>query len=114
MTSQSKKKILYALGLVAMFLVFGTFLYHFLESWNWVDSFYFTAVTLTTIGYGDLAPTHSISKILTSIFSLLSIPVIVYCFSVIAEGYVEKRFKHLLAHETEREVKEIEKIEKKL
>ncbi|CAN5863566.1 hypothetical protein BH23ACT4_BH23ACT4_07370 [soil metagenome] len=36
-----------------------------LEGWSWVDSFYFTVVTLTTVGYGDLAPSGDISKLFT-------------------------------------------------
>ena len=43
-------------------LVFGTLLtigvgsvfYHFIENWSWIDSIYFSVITLTTVGYGDL------------------------------------------------------------
>jgi hypothetical protein len=34
----------------------GTWFYHTVEGWSWVDSFYFTMVTLATVGYGDFSP----------------------------------------------------------
>ena len=36
--------------------VVGIFVYHKLENWAWVDSFYFSVVALTTVELGDLTP----------------------------------------------------------
>lgn len=38
---------------------------------NWLDAFYFTAVTLTTLGYGDITPTTEIGRILVGLEALL-------------------------------------------
>ena len=46
-------------------VLIGAMLYHWLEGWNWLDSFYFVIITLTTIGYGDLSPTTPLTKLLT-------------------------------------------------
>ena len=35
---------------------FGTVFYHYVEGWSWIDSAYFSVITLTTIGYGDFSP----------------------------------------------------------
>jgi hypothetical protein len=43
----------------------GTVVYRLLEDWSWVDSFYFSAVALTTVGFGDVTPTSDLSKIFT-------------------------------------------------
>ena len=51
---------IYAAGHV----MFGAFLYHWLEGRSWLDSLYFVIVTLATIGYGDLSPTRPIQSLL--------------------------------------------------
>ena len=56
-------QILVAVVVVVMGI--GTVVYHVLEDWSWIDSFYFSVVTLTTVGYGDLAPSTDASKLFT-------------------------------------------------
>ena len=55
-------------GLAAGTLLTGTVVYHLLEDWSWVDSLYFSVVTLTTVGYGDLSPTTDLSKLFTVVY----------------------------------------------
>lgn len=65
--------LFYALAL----LLGGMVLFHWLEGWSWVDSFYFCAITLFTIGYGDLTPTTDLAKILTVLYAFNGIGVLV-------------------------------------
>lgn len=62
-------------GLSLIALLVGTVVYRVLEDWGWVDAFYFSAVTLTTVGFGDFTPTTAASKIFTVfyIFSGISL-----------------------------------------
>ena len=54
----------------------GTVAYVLLEHWSPVDSFYFCAVTLTTIGYGDLHPTTDLGKIFTIFYCVAGIGIV--------------------------------------
>ncbi len=63
----------FLLVFIALLLVGSTIFYMLVEHWGFVDALYFSVMTITTIGYGDLVPTSSISKIFTIIFSFLSI-----------------------------------------
>jgi voltage-gated potassium channel Kch len=49
----------------ALVLACGTSFYHFVEGWSFLDSLYFSVVSLTTVGYGDLSPTTSVAKVFT-------------------------------------------------
>lgn len=51
----------------------GTVFYKLVEGWSWIDSFYFTVVTLTTVGYGDLSPSRGVSKLFTVLFILVGV-----------------------------------------
>ena len=61
----------------------GAALYHWLEGWSWLDSFYFVVITLTTIGYGDFSPTQPVTKIITIFYGLNGIILILMLFDVI-------------------------------
>ena len=52
------------IGAMSMILV-GTIVYSILEHWSLVDSLYFSVVTLATVGFGDLHPTTTASKLFT-------------------------------------------------
>ena len=54
--------------LTAGALVVGIVAYRLLEDWGWVDSFYFSVITLTTVGYGDLSPSTTASKLFTVVY----------------------------------------------
>ena len=55
----------------------GTVFYRLIEDWTWVDAFYFTIITLTTVGYGDLYPTRTVSKLFTVMIVLIGIGLLV-------------------------------------
>ncbi len=61
----------------ALLLVTGTVVYHFLEDWSWIDSLYFSTVALTTVGFGDLTPTHDFSKLFTVVYLLTGVTILV-------------------------------------
>jgi len=70
-------------------LFIGTALFHALEGWNWVNSFYFTGITLFTIGYGDLVSTQPLTKILTVFWGFIGISVVLFTMTIFAKMYLE-------------------------
>ncbi len=63
--------------LYAGLIVFiGAMLFHWLEDWNWLDSFYFVIITLTTIGFGDLSPTTPLTKLITIFYAVNGVAIL--------------------------------------
>ena len=54
--------------LVTAFVVIGTIFYDIVEGWRTLDSFYFSVMTLTTVGYGDLSPATDLGKLFTTVY----------------------------------------------
>lgn len=56
------------LALLVAVIVGGTVFFRAVEGWNWIDSYFFTVVTLSTVGYGNLVPETAAGKIGTTVF----------------------------------------------
>jgi voltage-gated potassium channel len=57
-------------------LAIGTVFYHLVEKLSWVNSYYFSVVTLTTVGYGDIAPHTNAGKIFTTFYLMIGVGII--------------------------------------
>lgn len=73
---ESRPIFLYAAGTI----IVGALLFRWLEGWSWLDAIYFAIVTLTTVGYGDLAPTRPESKVLSIFFIINGVVVLLALF----------------------------------
>lgn len=57
-------------------LAFGTVSYRWLEGWSWIDSAYFSIITLSTVGYGDFSPQTDAGKLFTIAYIIVGIGII--------------------------------------
>jgi len=71
--------------LVAITLITGTIFYHRIEEWRYLDSLYFSMITLTTVGYGDIFPKTDAGKIFTMIYLVVGIGIIFGFINLIAQ-----------------------------
>lgn len=65
------------------FLAIGATFYHFVEKLPWVDAIYFTAITLTTVGYGDISPKTNFGKMFTVFYLLVGLTLFVVLARVV-------------------------------
>lgn len=83
-----RQTLTFAVSLILLMLLIGTIFFHYTEGWNWVDSFYFSGGTITTLGYGDLVPTQSLTKIFVVFYTIFTLGLVLYSASIIASRIV--------------------------
>lgn len=71
----------------------GTVAYHYIEGWNWLDSLYFSTITLTTIGYGDFSPQTDLGKIFTIVYIAIGIGMVLSFINTIYNHFSDFREK---------------------
>ena len=69
----------------------GTIAYRFIEGWSWIDSLYFSVITLTTIGYGDFTPQTDAGKLFTIFYILLGLGMILSFIQTVWSHFEEER-----------------------
>jgi hypothetical protein len=82
------------LVLVALLLCLGTLFYRSVEGWSALDAAFFSLITLTTVGYGDLVPTTGLSKVFTMVYLVIGISILVGFLNKVARGVVAQ--EHVL------------------
>ena len=90
------RRIIYILIILFIFLFGGATFYHYTEEWRYIDSLYFSAATMTTVGYGDITPKTDVGKIFTIIYAFSGVSIALYGLSVIAAHFVEVRVEFWL------------------
>ena len=77
--------------LLTLAIVFsGTMFFGLVEGLRWVDAFYLSVVTLTTLGYGDLHPTTDLGKIFVVVYLFSGMGVVVTCITRLARAMLSE------------------------
>ena len=78
---------------VILVLSIGTVFYRFVEGFSWIDAYYFSVVTLATVGYGDLAPRTTAGKLFTTFYIFVGVGLLATFFSFLVRQRAAKRIK---------------------
>lgn len=89
-----KLSVASALVSILFLIVSGTVLFKLLEEWTWIQSFYFTVSTLTTVGYGDdIVPSSDTTRLFTSLYILAGVGVMLAALTTIGSRYLQAQEK---------------------
>jgi voltage-gated potassium channel len=61
------------------------FIFMRIEDWRFLDAFYFSVVSMATVGYGDFVPQTPLGKIAALVFLMVGIGIFVLTVSSIAQ-----------------------------
>lgn len=83
-------KITVALLLLLVVFMAGVIGFRFFSEYSWIDAFYMTVITITTVGYGEVMPLSPSEKVFVSLLIISSIFIVGYAISVITEYILSK------------------------
>ena len=75
----------------AITLCTGTVFYHAAEGWGWIDSLYFSVITLATVGYGDFTPKTLGGKVFTIGYLAAGVTILANFIQAVAQIRDERR-----------------------
>jgi voltage-gated potassium channel len=83
------KNLLFALILISLVIAIGTLGYMSLERLDFLDALYFTVVTISSVGYGDIQPSSAESRVFTIFLILIGLSLLFYLMSLFVSSLVE-------------------------
>jgi voltage-gated potassium channel len=98
-----------ALAALLALMVLGTVGYMVLEHLTATDALYLTAVTISTVGYGDVVPVTARGKLFTVFLIMTGVGTALYLLSQLAELVIEGQLRELFGRNVmEREIGRLE------
>lgn len=86
----SDRSVQIVLAITSAIVIWASIFYRIVEGWSWVDSLYFSVVTISTVGYGDFSPETSLGKIFTIFYIIIGLGVFVTAATTVAEAIIKQ------------------------
>ena len=100
------RRLLLALGLTLVSFGVGLTGFRTVEHMGWVDAFYMTVTTVSTVGYGELHPFSEAGRIFVSFYILYNLLVVAYLVSVLTTFLFEGELRNIFKmYRTDQEIK---------
>ncbi|MCB0036873.1 MAG: potassium channel protein [Anaerolineales bacterium] len=85
MVDQFRGRILRISALFIAISALGTIGYMLIEGWSFIDALYMTAITLTTVGFGEVYELSRGGRVFTLLLMIMGVSSVAYGFGVIGE-----------------------------
>lgn len=86
-------KVYYFLFLLLLITTIGTIGFELIEGWNFVDSFYMTIITISTVGFGEIHELSGTGKLFTSFLIISSFGTFMYAVTSITTYVIGGEYK---------------------
>ncbi|KAF7630004.1 hypothetical protein Mgra_00008987 [Meloidogyne graminicola] len=96
--NRRREKMPVSVGIITviLFIAGGAVLFSIWEDWNFFDGAYYSFITLSTIGFGDIVPGQSLDEgsqeklIVCALYLLFGMALIAMCFKLMQDDVVQK------------------------
>lgn len=78
-------------GSLVLLIALSTVFFRYVEGWSWIDAYFFTVVTLSTVGYGVPVPATVVGKIATTVLIFVGLGLFALAIQLFTRYHVERR-----------------------
>lgn len=89
-----------SIAMLLTVLAMGTVGYMIIEGWNFMDAFYMTVITLTTVGYGEVHIQNTAGRLFTIALVFSGVILFLYVASALVQFLVEGQIRNLVGRRT--------------
>uniref|UniRef100_A0A0N5CCC6 TWiK family of potassium channels protein 7 n=1 Tax=Strongyloides papillosus TaxID=174720 RepID=A0A0N5CCC6_STREA len=87
---EQKIPALLVLAILVLYTALGGVLMSHLEDWSFFNSFYFSFITMTTVGFGDLLPKGKDQILIILIYIIVGLAITTMCIDLVGVQYIRK------------------------
>jgi voltage-gated potassium channel len=91
----SGTKLKLYLSILAFIIAVGTVVFAHLENLSLLDAFYFSIVTIATVGYGDIHPSTVIGKLVAIALIIIKVGTFLEVIAGITQVMIKRREKEI-------------------
>ena len=84
-----RSQLLLIFGLMTGLLFAGTFGFRVIEEWRFLDAFYMTLITLTTVGYGEVLPLSDAGRVFNIFLMMAGVTTIFASIGILTEMVIK-------------------------
>jgi hypothetical protein len=96
-TVQNALKFKWVLLTALSVIATGTVFYHYFMPLKWIDAVYFSVITITTVGYGDIHPVNDPTKIFTIFYVLIGVGIIAASLNILVKIAAQRQASRIKA-----------------
>jgi len=89
------RKLIFAIGIMILSILFGSAGFHLIEGYTWIDSFFMAVITISTVGFATIDPLEPLGKIFVSLYIILNLVIFAYVISVITSYLFEGGLRNI-------------------
>uniref|UniRef100_A0A5S6QG27 Potassium channel domain-containing protein n=1 Tax=Trichuris muris TaxID=70415 RepID=A0A5S6QG27_TRIMR len=78
------------LAVLLVYITMGAVLFQYVENWDFVDSLYFSFITMTTIGFGDLVPENQAHYFSVLLYIMIGLMLTTMTIDLVGVRYIVK------------------------
>lgn len=104
----TRRRLVFTATVVVVMILAGAAGFRFFEQMDLLESVYMSAQTVTTVGYGDLAPKTAGGRMFSIALMLTGVGTVLYALTVLAQAVIQSEIVE--AYDQRRKIKEMDKL----